>query len=377
MKWQVNEHLRVATFRLFWWRRRFSVGLCRVPLATLRDAKGGPPVRQKAKLIVAEPCCVKTLTFSDNSDAENKERPMRITVLTVVLSALVACAAAQCPVSGDASACTTPAAQASTKPAVTSKGKPGQPAGKAPAKVAGAPSATPTMVPESITRTQADAILVELKEIHALLQKQQPTPPAIDFAKFDFESFIPVKLAADSRRRDNRLGKNEAPVTMVEFSDYQCEHCARFHGSTFEAIKTKYIDTGKVQFVSRDLPLPFHAWAMIAAEASRCAGDQQKYWEMRDALMRRSDELSPAVIEQVALSIPLDMGLYHACTESRKYYSAVRQDEEAAMAAQIPATPGFVIGKNVNGVTEGKRVMGALPLEQFEKVIEEALAAKP
>jgi protein-disulfide isomerase len=302
---------------------------------------------------------------------------MRITVLTIVLSALVACAAAQCPVAGDASACTAPpASQASTKPAVTSNGKPGQPTGKASAKDAGAASTTPTIVAESITRTQADAILVELKEIRALLQKQQPAPPAIDFAKFDFESFIPVKLAADGRR-DNSLGKNEAPVTMVEFSDYQCGHCARFHGSTFEAIKTKYIDTGRVRFVSRDLPLPFHPWAMIAAEASRCAGDQQKYWQMRDALMRRSEELSPAVIEQVAQSIALDMGLYHACTESRKYYSAVRQDAEAAMAAQIPATPGFVIGKNVNGVTEGKRVMGALPQEQFEKVIEEALATKP
>src|SRR5579859_437984 len=305
---------------------------------------------------------------------------MRIPVLTVVSIALAATAAAQCPVSGDASACTAPQgnaapASAPVKQPAGNKTRPGPASGKAPAKTAAATSPAPPNASDLITHTQADAILVELKEIHALLQKQQPAAPAIDFSKFDFESFIPVKLAADDRR-DNRLGKNEAPVTMVEFSDYQCQHCARFHGSTFEAIKTKYIDTGKVRFVSRDLPLPFHPWAMIAAEASRCAGDQQKYWPMRDALMRRSEELSPAVIEQVAQSIPLDMGIYHACTESRKYYSAVRQDEEAAMAAQIPATPGFVIGKNVDGVTEGKRVMGALPLEQFEKLIEEALAAK-
>ena len=299
---------------------------------------------------------------------------MRFTVSTIVLLAFAGLAVAQCPVSGDASACATPpASQAPVKPASANKAaKPAQSTAKAPA----AASPMTANAPESITRTQADAILVELKEIHALLLKQQPAPAAIDFSKFDFESFLPVKLAADGRR-DNHLGKNEAPVTMVEFSDYQCEHCARFHSSTFEAIKTKYIDTGKVRFVSRDLPLAFHPWAMIAAEASRCAGDQQKYWPMRDGLMRRSEELSPAVIEQVAQAIPLDMGLYHACTESRKYYSAVRQDQDAAMAAQIPATPGFVIGKNVEGVTEGKRVMGARPLEQFEKLIEEALAAKP
>ncbi|HET9838069.1 MAG TPA: DsbA family protein [Candidatus Angelobacter sp.] len=302
---------------------------------------------------------------------------MRIPALTAMLIFFAACAAAQCPVSGDASACTTP--QSNSAPASQAAGakkKAAAPSGKAPARAAAAASPVPSAVPDMITRTQADAILVELKEIHALLQKQQPAAPAIDFSKFDFESFLPVKLAADGRR-DNNLGKAEAPVTMVEFSDYQCSHCAKFHGETFPSIKAKYIDTGKVRFVSRDLPLPFHPWAMIAAEASRCAGDQQKYWEMRDALMRRSEELSPAVIEQVAQAIPLDMGLYHACTESRKYYSAIRQDEEAAMTAQIPATPGFVIGKNVDGVTEGKRVMGALPLEQFEKLIEEALAAKP
>ena len=305
---------------------------------------------------------------------------MRITVLPVVLIALAACARAQCPVSGDASTCTTPPSNdaptnAQVKQPAAKKTKPLQPS-PTPAKPAATTSPATSNAPDSITRTPADAILVERKEIHALLQKQQPAPPAVDFSKFDFDSFLQVKLAGDGRR-DNRLGKAEAPVTIVEFSDYQCEHCARFHGSTFEAIKTKYIDTGKVKFVSRDLPLPFHPWAMIAAEASRCAGDQRKYWQMRDALMRRSEELSPVVIEQVAQAIPLDMVLYHECTESRKYYSAIRDDREAAMAAQIPATPGFVIGKNVDGATEGKRVMGALPLEQFEKLIDEALAAKP
>jgi predicted DsbA family dithiol-disulfide isomerase len=68
------------------------------------------------------------------------------------------------------------------------------------------------------------------------------------------------------------------------------------------------------------------------------------------------------------------MGLYHACTESRKYYSAIRDDQQAALAAQIPATPGFVIGKSVQGAKEGKRVMGARPLADFEKLIDEALA---
>ena len=314
---------------------------------------------------------------------------MRIPILVIGALAAAVAAGVQCPVSGDAGACTTPdpkvtAPQTVTKP-TSAKARPlqksGQPAaGKASvasAAPAAEPSTKPTSVPQedSITKVQADAILVELKEIHAMLQKQQPSVPSVDFSKFDFDSFLVVKLASDGRW-DNAVGKDDAPVTMVEFSDYQCSHCAKFHSETFESIKKKYIESGKVRFVSRDLPLVFHPWAMVAAEASRCAGDQGKYWEMRDGLMRRSNELSPAVIEQVARAIPLDMGLYHACTESRKYYSAIRDDQQAALAAQIPATPGFVIGKSVQGATEGKRVMGARPVEDFEKLIDEALAAK-
>jgi len=313
---------------------------------------------------------------------------MRIPVLAVGVLAVVA-AGAQCPVSGDAAACTTPdakatAAQTTTKPAST-KAKSSQKSGQPPAGRGSTTSAPPTSVSsirpagalqeDSITKIQADAILVELKEIRALLQKQQPAVPPVDYSKFDFDSFPVVKLASDGRR-DNAMGKDEAPVTMVEFSDYQCSHCAKFHSETFQAIKKKYIESGKVRFISRDLPLVFHPWAMVAAEASRCAGDQGKYWEMRDGLMRRSNDLSPAVIEQVGQAIPLDMGLYHACVESRKYYSAIRDEQQAALAAQIPATPGFVIGKSAHGATEGKRVMGALPVQDFEKLIDEALTAK-
>ena len=313
---------------------------------------------------------------------------MRIPIFVIGALAAAVAAGTQCPVSGDAGACTTPdakttSAQPATKPA-SAKAKPSQKSGQPAAGRASAASAPPaaelstkpTNAPEdSITKVQADAILVELKEIRALLQKQQPSVPPVDYSKFDFDSFLVVKLASDGRW-DNALGKDDAPVTMVEFSDYQCGHCAKFHSGTFEAIKKKYIESGKVRFVSRDLPLVFHPWAMVAAEASRCAGDQGKYFEMRDGLMRRSNELSPAVIEQVARAIPLDMGLYHGCTESRKYYSAIRDDQQAALAAQIPATPGFVIGKSVQGATEGKRVMGARPVEDFEKLIDEALAAK-
>ena len=280
---------------------------------------------------------------------------MRVLALVLFWTAL---ASAQCPVS-DTATCAP-----GTLPAPATVAKP--------AAVSGPQAATE----ETITRIQADAILVELKEIHALLKKQQPAEPIIDMTKIDFNSFPVVKLPSD-RRRDNAMGKDDAPVTMVEFSDYQCEHCARFHRETLAAIKSKYIDTGKVRFVSRDLPLKSHPWAMAAAEASRCAGDQGKYWEMRDALMQHASEMSASLIDQLARSLIKDMNLYRACTESRKYYADVKADIEAAMAVQIPATPGFVIGRSNADVTEGTRVLGAYPIDQFEKFIDQALNAHP
>jgi len=247
------------------------------------------------------------------------------------------------------------------------------PAATSQPKAADSGSAAPE---ETITRAQADAILVELKEIHTLLQKQQPPPPpGVDFSKIDFAATPVVKLGPDNHW-DNTMGKQDAPVVLVEFSDYQCPHCATFHTKMFDAIKKKYIDTGKVQFVSRDLPLPFHPWAMVAAEASHCAGEQGKYWQMRDWLMQHSEKLSPVVIEEGARTLALDMPRYHICTESRRYYTSVKEDADMAFAAQVIATPSFIVGKNQPENEEGKRKLGVGSVSELEALIDEALGEK-
>src|SRR5262245_10109126 len=119
-----------------------------------------------------------------------------------------------------------------------------------------------------ITREQADAMLAELRAIHQLLDRQappvmRPSPPAPT-----------VRMAV--AQGWYALGRDDAPLTIVEFSDYQCPYCRRFHLETFPELKKNYVDTGKVRFVSRDLPLDFHPNALRAAEAARCAGDQKK-----------------------------------------------------------------------------------------------------
>src|SRR6266852_9091619 len=102
------------------------------------------------------------------------------------------------------------------------------------------------------------------------------------------------------------LGRPDAPVTLVEFGDFQCGFCKRFHSDAYGELKRNYIDTGKVRFVSRDLPLEFHPYAMKAAEAARCAGDQQKYWELRDALYSNAAPPSEDVIKKAVETLSLD-----------------------------------------------------------------------
>ena len=108
---------------------------------------------------------------------------------------------------------------------------------------------------------------------------------------------------AQARRADNVvakvsvadnpiLGQHDAPITLIEFSDYQCPFCQRFFQTTFPVLKTEYIDAGKLRYVFRDFPLDsIHPQARKAAEAGHCAGDQGKYWEMHDLLFQNQRAL--------------------------------------------------------------------------------------
>ncbi len=213
-----------------------------------------------------------------------------------------------------------------------------------------------------ITREQADAILKELRQIRALLEKGAAAQP-------------PAALDADGKVRMRIggvpiLGRKDAPLTMVEFTDYQCGFCQRFHTATFPEIRKKYIDTGKLRFVSRDLPLDFHSNAFRAAQAARCAGDQGQFWAMRDVLVANASKLDAPDIEGYAKQLKLDVGAFQSCLDSSKHAAAVKADRSLASALRIDGTPAFIVGKTTAVGVSGVIVVGALPLEAFEGKIE-------
>ncbi|MCC7203348.1 MAG: DsbA family protein [Nitrospirae bacterium] len=175
---------------------------------------------------------------------------------------------------------------------------------------------------------------------------------------------------------DPFLGRSDAPVTIIEFSDYQCPFCGRFVKNTLPDIVKKYIDTGKVKYIFRDFPLDFHKNAPKAAEAANCAGDKGKYWEMHDKLFDNQSALSLDNLRQYATEIGLDADSFNACLDSGRHAEEITKDLEDGIKATVSGTPTFVIGRTQSGKKEvvGKKLVGARPLASFEQVIDQLLA---
>lgn len=175
----------------------------------------------------------------------------------------------------------------------------------------------------------------------------------------------------------NVLGREDAPVAIIEFSDLQCPHCARFAGQTFPRLRREFIETGKLRYAARDLPLPFHAFATPAAIATRCAGEQGRFWEYREALFAAQARLGLEPYAEVARTLGLDVAQLEACRSDDRQAAAVRADLELARSYGIASTPTFVIGRVVNGQFQGELISGAQPYEVFAGKIAALLEPAP
>lgn len=162
------------------------------------------------------------------------------------------------------------------------------------------------------------------------------------------------------------LGDEDAPVTIIEFSDFECPFCKRFKDQTFPQIKANYIDTGKVRMVFRHYPLPFHTNAQKAHEAALCADDQGQFWEYHDTLFANQQSLGVAALKQYAVTLGLNAATFNECLDSGKYAQAVQDDLAAGSAAGVSGTPSFFVN--------GQLVVGAQPYSAFQQAIEAALA---
>ncbi|MGQ9601145.1 MAG: DsbA family protein [Candidatus Bipolaricaulia bacterium] len=181
----------------------------------------------------------------------------------------------------------------------------------------------------------------------------------------------PERIAV-STDDDPALGRADAPVVIVEFSDFQCPYCARFAQQTFPQLKQEYIDTGKVRLVYRDFPLSFHKNAAPAAEAAQCAYEQGRFWEMHDRIFAGQGEWSGSagtaasqLFVGYAEALGLDKERFRECLSSGRYREEVQEDFRDGTSYGVTGTPTFFI----NGI----KLVGAQPFSSFQQVIEAEL----
>ena len=160
-------------------------------------------------------------------------------------------------------------------------------------------------------------------------------------------------------------GDSDAPVTIVEFADFQCPFCSRAQ-PVLKDVLAKY--KGKVKLAYRDFPLSqIHEHAAMAAEASRCALAQGKYWEMHDAMFADQSKLEEAVLVTTAAGLGMDQNSFKSCLTSTKYEAAVQQDFQSGSQAGVNATPTFFIN--------GELLSGVQSVADFTKIIDRQLSA--
>ena len=180
---------------------------------------------------------------------------------------------------------------------------------------------------------------------------------------------------------DPVLGDKNAPVTIVEFSDYECPFCQRSFNDVLPGLKKNYIDTGKVKLVFRDFPLSFHANAHKEAEAAECArsqGDDSTYYMFHDKIFTQTTSngtgLALTQLPVIAKSLGLNVSQFQQCLDSGTFKAEVDKDISDGSAAGVAGTPAWFIGKSSkDGVIEGQYINGAYPYANFQSAIDELL----
>lgn len=181
----------------------------------------------------------------------------------------------------------------------------------------------------------------------------------------------------------NSMGDPNAPIQMVEFGDFQCPFCKRFHTETEPLLIQYYIETGKVHFTYRSMgnfvSQNIGTESQDSALAAYCAADQNKFWEMHDALfvnnknVENQGSFTSRRLVEIAKSIGLNITEFQDCYDSGKYEDRAQQDYDDAISAGIRGTPSFIVTYKVNGETRTLLIEGAQPFEAFQQELDKLL----
>lgn len=193
-----------------------------------------------------------------------------------------------------------------------------------------------------------------------------------------FPNGEPVKVSVDD---DPVLGNKDAPVTLIEFADFECPFCKKSFEEVLPKLRKEYIDTGKVKFVARDFPLDFHKNAVKEAEAANCArelGGDSAYFKYHDEVYKRTESngegLALDQLPVIAKANGLDTVKFKTCLDSGKFKGEIDKDIKDGSNAGVNGTPAWFVGKSTeDGLIDGIFINGAEDFEVFQKLIDEQL----
>jgi protein-disulfide isomerase len=172
----------------------------------------------------------------------------------------------------------------------------------------------------------------------------------------------PPRVEAEIVAANPSRGPEDAPVVLIEYTDYQCPFCARAQ-PTLDQLLERY--DGQIRHVFKNLPLPMHQEAGLAAEAALCAGDQDAFWQLHDWLFANASNLSRETIVAQAEAMEMDVERFTQCLDEGTYREQVEADADEARGFGITGTPGFLVN--------GRVITGAQPFEAFTAVIDDEL----
>jgi protein-disulfide isomerase len=216
----------------------------------------------------------------------------------------------------------------------------------------------PATIEKENTNKKNETIETSSKPTDSTPKQEQPQP-STGIKTVDLMDDDPVK------------GLDDAPIVIIEFSDFQCPFCGRFYSQTLPQIKKEFIDTGKAQFVYRDFPISsIHSQAKPAALAAECANEQGKFWEYHNKIFENQSNLSEENLKKWAKEIGLNMTTFKSCFDSKKYDSEVNKDFSDGQNAGVSGTPTFFIGKRNE---EPQKIVGAQGFNVFKQAIDSLL----
>lgn len=199
------------------------------------------------------------------------------------------------------------------------------------------------------------------KGIEEYIQKQRDAQAGVAE-----DSGEPVEVSIDD---DAIKGDKNAPVTIVEFSDFECPFCGRFYSETLPSIISEYVDKGKVRFVYRDFPLSFHRNARAASLSAECAKEQggdESYFKFHNKIYENQASLSVENLKAWAGELGLNTDKFNTCLDTEKYAEEIDKDFMDGQSYGVTGTPAFFIN--------GRRISGAQPFAVFKQIIDEELA---